>query len=267
MNMGKLQVIIASAEVIMVATYISCQAGLTNSVLFGTNDNQFFGNVDAPLAINENSDKNRVVIEEYLDGRVNANSLQKQDLSIINLTGYWDTENRKSISVSFSTTENLNNAPEILAYSENVIFGENSQDNVTGAWVDELTALHDEDASIPKIEFVEGQADISVILTSDAHPSGRDGHAMVTRDERFIKSVEVTIFSADKLYEDGYLQHILEHEMGHALGLSHSNDIYSVMYPKLVMVNDDVMGAIAECEESGLVELYVISSTESVRCN
>jgi hypothetical protein len=41
----------------------------------------------------------------------------------------------------------------------------------------------------------------------------------------------------------------------------------SVMYPKIVDVNGSVLGDITECEEKGLISLYVQSSKDPVHCD
>lgn len=214
-----------------------------------------------------------MAVVEYLDD-FGAQSQNKEIPKIINLTGFWDVEQKDVLAVSFIAVDSLEDKEKILSYSKDVIFGKGSGNATT--WISTLYVLDQAQKRFPTLvdrdmihDTGNKPADITIILTSESHPTSPDrfGQTLLSIHNGNIVSAQITIFRADALYSSGYLKHILEHELGHALGLAHSNDSESVMYPKLVVDNNAVLGNIADCEQKGLISLYVASSMNSVPCS
>jgi hypothetical protein len=236
--------------------------------------------------VNPHLEEDFIVITEYIEG---SNSIKSADIisKDIGVLGFWDVEQDPIVTISFTAADNLaENKDLLLNYSRQAIFsaeidhaaandttnGNNSQRQPS--WLNVLGELsHYYGKQLPllvELPVANGTttSDIRVFLTADAHSAGRNGQATVTLDsEGYILSVEIIIFRADVLYSEKYLAHVLKHEMGHALGLSHANYMESVMFPSIVDVNGSVLGAITDCEEKALGSLYMQSSKEVVSCD
>ena len=211
-----------------------------------------------------------IVITEYLEDDGNINKLEQS--KTIDLVGFWDVKNKPRITVSLEADSDLDYREQILNYSKSILFDDgNIADGKNPSWHKFLSSLSESTQTELYPEITESEdgvskADIHVILTSKEY-SGRNGQAIVAMSDQYIESVEITVFDSDQLYVDGSLAHVIEHEIGHALGLSHSTDLQSIMYPKLVIKDSTVIGSITECEENGLSTLYQDLIVQTVYCD
>lgn len=230
---------------------------------------------------NEHLEEDYIIVTENIEDNNSNKGSAVTASKDIGLIGFWDMSQDAKINVSIDAADNLgeNNKELILNYSKQAVFSNGldpeAAKNQTSdkSWPQILTALNQNHSEpLPQLDLSESNgtdtSKIHVLLTADNHPTGRNGQAMVTLtgDGRII-FVEITIFRADVLYNEGYLAHVLEHEMGHALGLSHANYMESVMYPRIVDVNGSLLGHITDCDEKGLISLYVHASKDVVLCD
>lgn len=111
-------------------------------------------------------------------------------------------------------------------------------------------------------------ADVKVILTGAPQPEGKPGMTRLFVDKATgeIIKAEVYVYSADAVAEQGMLEYVVAHELGHALGLSHSTDPESMMHPLLELEDGRIVNHIGSCEASGLSSLYIESRIGSEDC-
>lgn len=206
----------------------------------------------------------------------------------IQLISHWKMEKYQNttLAVAFATKKDLPDKELIMDYSRNVVFSHAEaqsslhlvssdirQDNSqkVPSWIDFLASLDPGRKLYPS--FREANADevanITITLTKDTDPSGGFARTTTYLDENGdISLAKITVYAADNLYAKGYLSHVLLHELGHALGLNHSNDMTSMMYPKIEVVDGIVIGKLADCERQGLSSLYEhLKQQATISCN
>jgi predicted Zn-dependent protease len=133
-------------------------------------------------------------------------------------------------------------------------------------WNDLLASTVD-GKELPTLSYdASAHPDIVIRLTDEPHQNGRvRAETMLDLDKREIRSTEIVIYNAGGLYRDGEFVAVLQHELGHAIGLGHSNYVGSIMYPSLVIINEEIVGEISGCEAEG-VKLAYSTSFEKAEC-
>jgi hypothetical protein len=118
-------------------------------------------------------------------------------------------------------------------------------------------------------EASKQNADIKIFFEGQPHPQGKGlGVATVMYDGQTLEivSVEIHIYQSYQSYQEGILGTVLRHELGHALGLGHSTSMTSIMYNRVVIVNDKVIGAIGECESDAVKVAYIQNKIKDISC-
>jgi hypothetical protein len=135
-------------------------------------------------------------------------------------------------------------------------------------WNDLLSVF--QQAAVPRLSLADedASANIKVVLTDAAQQDNKPGKTRLLADKATgeIVQAEVYVYSADKLYGQGMLEYVVAHELGHALGLSHSTDPKSMMYPLMEVEDGHVVNQLGLCEIEGISALYLESRIGSENC-
>ena len=113
------------------------------------------------------------------------------------------------------------------------------------------------------IESSSGEGDINIILSNLKSGDGYTGYTTSIADEsknQILKST-ITIFDVENLSDDQF-KTILRHELGHAIGLTHSTASEDLMYP-VIMTEYPY---ISDCDVNTIVKLYDGAKNSQVTC-
>jgi hypothetical protein len=194
---------------------------------------------------------------EFLEG-IEERTVQQDGNYTITTRAFW--VDRASITLAVAAE----GASEELAQQVETIISGNA--TAGSQW----NALLSEFEHAPQIGLAASpeSADVKVILTSAAQPEGKPGMTRLFVDKATgeIIKAEVYVYSADTVAGQGMLEYVVSHELGHALGLSHSTDPESIMHSLLELEDGEIVNHIGSCESSGLSSLYIESRIGSEDC-
>lgn len=219
-------------------------------------------------------------IKEYLvDSNLESARLMAEithgdghDEDEILINGIWAKE---FVSISINA-DNLEHSSEIETIARQVINGPISGYNLTGWHIVFHTMLNTAGRSSIHLFMPDedtNPADIAIEFTNNRSVDNKGRIAgtttVDTAPDHTISWAQITIYESDFFYERDILVPIVMHELGHALGLGHSTNFNSIMYPNLVTRNGVVGGDIGICELAALNSLYVVHQnvTGYIQCN
>ncbi|MBI3842970.1 MAG: matrixin family metalloprotease [Thaumarchaeota archaeon] len=134
-------------------------------------------------------------------------------------------------------------------------------------WQDALFEASQHHAKLPiptKFQIVDSLGDqngLTINLSSAKENNGYAGWTTFEINDQYLTNVAIVIFDVNDL-DDDQLKALIRHELGHGLGLGHSDDPDDLMYDTV----NTIHSSISECDIGALADLYDGKEQSQVTC-
>ena len=121
-------------------------------------------------------------------------------------------------------------------------------------WNEAITHIsYKTETQIPTFKIINDtyKADVIIHLTEMESPNSNLGFTKYQLSNQTIESVSITLYDFDEL-DESEIEFLARHELGHAIGLGHTTNIFDLMYPSINIE----FGLISIFDLNTLSELY-----------